>query len=116
MHSDKLKKAQADRARQFMPFAALTGYYDLVKEQERLTEPKRMLSSDEAERISSVIEHLFEGDYVRVVYYSKDAYLSTQGVVTQVDFNKRALRIIKTLIPFKDIGDIEVLIPVQQLP
>lgn len=27
---------RADRAAQFMPFAALTGYYDLVREQERI--------------------------------------------------------------------------------
>ena len=116
MHSDKLKQAHAERARQFMPFAALTGYYDLIKEQERLIEPKRTLSSDEAERISSVLGSLFEGDYVSVVHYAKDAYLTTRGMVTKIDFEGRTLRIIKAVIPFEDIGDIEIITPSQQLP
>ena len=34
------------------PFAALTGYYDLVRERERVTEPRREPSEEESARIS----------------------------------------------------------------
>ena len=37
-----------DRARQFMPFAALRGYYDLVHAKEVVPEPRRPLADDEA--------------------------------------------------------------------
>lgn len=37
-----------DRARQFMPFAALRGYYDLVHAKEAVPESRRPLSDDEA--------------------------------------------------------------------
>ena len=38
---------RADRARQFMPFAALTGYYEIIKERERVAVPRRELSEEE---------------------------------------------------------------------
>jgi hypothetical protein len=38
---------QADRAAQFAPFAALTGYEDMVKEEARLTQARRELSEEE---------------------------------------------------------------------
>ena len=39
----------AMRARQFAPFAALRGYYDLVRERERVVEPRREMSEESAE-------------------------------------------------------------------
>ena len=42
-----------DRAAQFAPFAALTGYGDMVAEEARLTEGKPELSEDEREQLSS---------------------------------------------------------------
>ena len=47
-----------DRARQFMPFAALRGYYDKIREQQRIKEPKRELSETEAERLSYKLNQL----------------------------------------------------------
>ena len=32
----RLGKAHVDRARQFMPFAALTGYFDLIQARQRI--------------------------------------------------------------------------------
>ena len=48
----------ADRAMQFAPFAALKGYYECVKMQERITEPKKELSEDEAEIISNTLNQI----------------------------------------------------------
>ena len=46
-------RRHADRARQFMPFASLRGYYDFIREQEREKEPRRELSEDGAQEQSS---------------------------------------------------------------
>ena len=48
MSRDVEPRRHADRAAQFMPFAALTGYYDLVRERERVSEPRREPSEEEA--------------------------------------------------------------------
>ena len=39
---------RAGRAAQFMPFAALTGYYELVRKQEITAEPKCELTEEKA--------------------------------------------------------------------
>jgi len=44
-----------DRAMQFAPFAALKGYYESIRKQERITEPRKLLSEDEAETISNTL-------------------------------------------------------------
>ena len=63
----------ADRAMQFAPFAALKGYYEAVRLQERITEPRTELSEDEAEAISYTLNKLRGGTTVKIRYYDVDA-------------------------------------------
>ena len=60
-----LGRKHPDRARQFMPFAALKGYYELVRERERTTQPKRELMPEEIEAISHVLAQLKKGEIGR---------------------------------------------------
>lgn len=84
-----------DRAAQFMPFAALTGYGDMVKETARLTSSKINLSDDEVTVIndklvllSSIIKDKPE---VSVTYFKKDnskaggSYKIKNGIVKKID-------------------------------
>ena len=98
-----------DRAAQFMPFAALTGYYDLVRKQERVTEPRREPSEEEAERISAELARTRKGALVRVTHYERDAYVTTEGIVTCVDPVARELWVVRTRISFDDIWRVEPL-------
>ena len=100
-------RAHADRARQFMPFAALKGYYELVAQQERISQPRHRLTEEEARDLSAQLSILHKGDLARVTYYDTDAYVTKQGIVARIDTTFRALRIIKTDIPFDDIVRIE---------
>lgn len=47
---------RANRAAQFMPFAALTGYYELVRKQEITVESKRELTEEKALVLSKKLE------------------------------------------------------------
>lgn len=47
-----------DRAMQFAPFAALKGYYETVRMQERITQPKKELGDDAAESFGSAKKSL----------------------------------------------------------
>ena len=49
------ERRHADRARQFMPFASLRGYYDYIREQERVREPRRELSEDGAQTAAQAL-------------------------------------------------------------
>jgi hypothetical protein len=98
--------SQAERAKQFMPFAALTGYYQLVREREIYCEPKRQLSEEDMDRLSGILSHLACGDLVTVTYYQETGYRKCEGVVAKVDVQRRLLTVVKTAIAFDDIFDI----------
>lgn len=102
-------RRHADRAMQFAPFAALKGYYECVRMQERITEPKKELSEDEAETISNTLNKLRVGITVKIRYYDIDSYTTIEGVVTEVNTPYRRLKVVKTVIPFDDIYTIELL-------
>ena len=107
---DKAKtQRHADRAMQFAPFAALKGYYECVRMQERITEPKKELSEDEADVISNTLNKLRVGITVKIRYYDVDAYTNIEGVVTEINTPYRRLKVVKTVIPFDDIYTIELL-------
>ncbi len=103
------ERRHADRARQFMPFASLRGYYDYIREQERVREPRRELSEDGAEELSNVLGGISRGDMVRVVFYDKDHYETAEGLVSEFDPVFRSLRVVRRKIPFDDIYRAEVL-------
>ncbi len=103
-----------DRAAQFSPFAALTGYEDAVDETARLTEQKIELSEDRITAISEALAELKPDDAVSVVYFVKDArkaggaYLTVTGMVRKVDAFAGILMFADgTAIPFDDIFSIE---------
>ena len=97
----------SDRARQFMPFSALKGYYELIRTKERVVVPKKELSEDYAEILSRKVVSLKEGDMVKVTYYSDGDYVEIEGILTDIDIDRRNLTIVKTTIDLDDIYDIE---------
>lgn len=104
-------RRSADRAKQFMPFASLKGYYDGLREQERVREPKRELSEDDAEQLSAVLSSFSRGALVRVRYYRQDCYETTEGIVTEFDTVFRKMRIVRNTVAFDDIIEAELLEP-----
>lgn len=100
-------RERADRAAQFMPFAALTGYYQLVKEQERVHEEKHELTEEEAEGLSRTICQIQRGDTVRVTYYDTERYRSRTGGVESLEPSLRRLRVAGRAIAFDDILSIQ---------
>ena len=95
-------RRHADRARQFMPFASL-------REQERVKEPRRELSEDDAQELSDVLGKTTRGVMLRVVFYDKDHYETAVGLVSEFDPVFRSLCIVRRKIPFGDIYRAEIL-------
>ena len=79
------------RAAQFSPFAALTGYDDAVVEAARLTGRKIEFSTDEVERIDTVLQSLERGTAVTVEYFVPDerknggSYQKMTGTIRKID-------------------------------
>lgn len=104
-----LGRPHPDRARQFSPFAALRGYYDLVHERERVIERRRPLTEEEARALDATIANLQRGVMVRAVFYEKDACRTIVGTVSQVDMIYHDLWIVRTRIPFASLCALEVI-------
>ena len=104
-------RRHADRAAQFMPFAALTGFYDLVRAQERVREPRREVGEERAAEISAELARLHRGDLARVTYYADDAYVTREGIVACVEPDLRVLQVVRTRIRFEDLWEVVRLEP-----
>ena len=104
-----LGRPHPDRARQFVPFAALRGYYDLVHERERIPAPRRELSEDEARELNAVLAQVDRGSLVSVTYYDGEAYVTCEGRVSQKDEIYHDLWVIRTRIPFAAISALRFL-------
>ena len=97
----------SERARQFMPFASLRGYYDLISETQRLKEDKRELSEDDIAKLNEKLLQIKKGMIIEVVYYDVDSYVKLEGMVAYIDTTFKNITIIKTTIDFEDIFDIK---------
>lgn len=107
-----------DRAAQFSPFAALTGYEDVIGEAARLTDERAELSEERQSRINErlqiILANISERPEVKITYFVPDkrknggAYEIAVGCVKSVD--ECALTIVFTdhrAVPIADIYDIE---------
>ncbi len=97
---------KVDRAAQFLPFNSLRGYYDKIREQERIKEDKKILSNEVVMQIEDKLKQIKKGMMVKVKYYDKDAYVIKEGLVSNIDFIYNTITIVLEVINFKDILDI----------
>lgn len=98
-----------DRAKQFMPFAALKGYEEALKEREKRTEPRIVLGEDGAEELDRKLRSLSIGNSVRIRHYRRRCYVVTEGTVDDIMYDKRQLKVGKEEIKYDDIADIDLL-------
>lgn len=90
-----------DRAAQFSPFAALTGYDAAITETARLTDKRVELDeyskADLNERLNLIQDHLDEQPEVSITYFQPDkkktggAYITATGHVKKIDEYERTV-------------------------
>ena len=110
--------SNADRAAQFSPFSALTGYEELIEETGRLTEARRELSDAEQEALDRKLcilqEVQNEGIVVSVVFFTEDEYKEGghytvhTGILKQVNTEEQYLKMTDgKRIRFMDLQQLE---------
>ena len=84
--------SRMERAAQFAPFAALTGYDDAVKETARQTQPRIELDEYEQAELNHRLNQALEThSVVRVTYFVPDcrksggSYASVIGIIRKID-------------------------------
>ena len=107
-----------DRAAQFSPFAALTGYDAAIKETGRLTDEKVNLSEEEKEALDRkqqiLLEKLADHPALTVIFFVPDEkksggeYVTKRGKLKKIDEFERLMQLADgTKIPLDDVAEIE---------
>ncbi len=97
---------RAERAKQFMPFAALKGYEEALREKEKIVVPKIELSEEAKEELDRMMQRVSKNDIITVVYFCEDEYLQITGMVSRLDRDAGILKVVNTKIKFEDIYQI----------
>lgn len=112
------KMSNYDRAAQFSPFAALTGYADSIKETARLTdeysEPLEEMKAIMNEKILFLMEQLENQPEITITFFKPDekkqggAYITITGVVRKIKTYERQIQMTTgDLIPIDMISGID---------
>ena len=107
----------SDRAAQFAPFAALTGYDSAIKETGRLTDERIELDEEALAALDRkyqlLMDALADAPEVTITYFQPDErkaggqYVSATGTVKKVDtFGRRILLQDGTRIPLDSVFDL----------
>lgn len=107
-----------DRAAQFSPFAALTGYDDAILETARLTDCRFELDESYREKLSErlalIKEHIRESPEVKICYFKPDekkaggAYVTSSGVIKKIDdYEQKVILKDGTIIPMEDLYELD---------
>lgn len=106
-----------DRAAQFSPFAALTGFDGVIKETARLTDKRIELDEAEKsildEKLRIIQEQLGKQQEIELVFFKPDdrktggAYISVRGIVKKINgYEHVVIMQDGTRIPIEEIVDI----------
>ena len=92
---NRKKMTLSDRAAQFAPFAALTGYEDSIKESARIVDKEIILSNEDMNKISNrlnyIKENIDKSIEINVTYFILDnkkdggSYKNKIGVIRSID-------------------------------
>ena len=107
INPNRPKMSRENRAKQFAPFAALKGFEDGIRWQEKVYVDKKELSEERLEELDNKFKMIRKNDIITVVYYNKGEYLRVTGMVARIDVTARIIQIINTKIKLDDIYDIE---------
>ncbi len=103
---ERVKMSREERAKQFLPFAALKGYPAALRRKEKIVVPKVEFSEDYQERLDGKLRQVRVQDVVTAVYFREGEYLEVTGMVSRIDRTARVLKIVNTKIPFDDLYDV----------
>lgn len=110
-----------DRAKIFVPFAALKGYEEAIAAKQKIVVPRKELSEEAKEYLDSQLgrieQLLTNGQHpiITVVYFQKDResgeaggeYIQFTGMVAKFDRTSRILQIVDRRLRLDDIYGIE---------
>lgn len=97
------------RAKQFLPFDALKGLQEALREKEIEYKERVDLSDEILNELNNVFNKIELGSKIKIIYYKNRRYIQIKGTVTKIDYTKKKIQIDKKEdINISDIVKIEI--------
>ena len=81
------------RAKQFLPFDALKGLQEALREKEQEQEEKIELSEESLLELNNSFNKIEIGSKVKIKFYKNNKYVEISGTITNIDYIKKKIRI-----------------------
>lgn len=101
--------SRADRAKQFLPFSALSPLSQALREKEREIEEKLEISDERILEISNMLQLIDRNTNINITYYCNKQYLKLRGQVKKIDYIHKYVIVDETKIHFENILNIYIL-------
>ena len=81
------------RAKQFLPFDALKGLQEALREKEIEYEEKKELSEESLNDLQKEFNKIEKGKKVKIRYYINSQYKNSEGIITKIDYIRKKITI-----------------------
>ena len=95
---------RVDRAKLFIPFDALKGLQEILREKEMEVEERKELSEESLMELQEELNKVEIGSKVTIKYYKDNKYTDITGIVTKINYFKKKIIINEEIII--NVGDI----------
>ena len=100
-----------DRAKQFLPFDAMKGLYEALREREEKVNKveRRELDAEQTEALNAALLALKKGDRAEIVFFKEGVYYLLRGEIARVNVVEKYLSVGREKIPFFDLFSVNIL-------
>lgn len=104
-HKQRAKMPPSQRAKQFMPFAAVKGLEKAIAEQEQLLKRTEHIEpgEEQAQAINEALKRLRKGSMVSLRFHADGQAQALQGEVEQIDPARGTIRVRGIVVPINRI-------------
>ena len=88
-----MEASRINRAKQFLPFDALKGFKEALKEKEVEYEDKKELTEETLTELNDCFNKIEIGSKVRIKYYKNGKYNEIRCEITNINYIKKKIQI-----------------------
>lgn len=94
---------RVNRASQFMPFDALSGFMEALRFIEKTVEDRKILSVDQEDFLNQQFQTISIGDFLELSFYYQTKYITVMGIVKKIDYFHKWMIVGRMKIALEDI-------------
>lgn len=98
----------SERAKQFLPFAAVKGLNEALEKKEMVAVSRVEMTEELAVELNEKINRVQKGATITITYYSNNVFINLTGRVVQIDTAFRTIQLDDTIVDMEEITGLEL--------